>query len=85
MPLIIDGAEIAAEGFMWDSCHKFYLVRDASDRESMLEAGWSAEDILPIDQLPAAWRQSCPLRFISSGDLAEQFVAQGVDAKVTFR
>ena len=68
--LIIDDiAYMNPRGFLYDGCHKIWLIRDTADMEDMRTAGWSDTDMYDIHGLPQAWEDSCPLRFIQTGDL----------------
>lgn len=84
MTLKINGEPVAAEGFMFDGCHKIYLIDGPEARRSMIEdSGWSADDIRPLSELPQAWESSCSLRFINSGDLKTAYVPQMRDEDPT--
>lgn len=85
MTLYINGDPIEARGFMWDGCHKIYLIRSDEDLARMVGAGWDVDTVVPLEHLPDIWEQSCGLRFISSGDLSETYVSQDTseDAVVT--
>ena len=77
MTLRINGQDVQAEGFMWDGCHKIYLIDSPEARRSMIEeSGWDPDDIRPLRELLAAWEASCFLRFINSGDLKTAYVPQ---------
>lgn len=83
--LKINGKEVAATEFAYDGCHKIYLINGPEDRERMLDCGYTEEgDILPIDELPAVWEDTCPLRFISSADLSQDYVEQCEEGEVTW-
>lgn len=79
----INGTPVFAEGFVWDGCHKIYLIDSPESRQQLLEHGWSENDFRPLNDLPQAWNSSCPLRFISSGDLETPYIAQDEDGTVT--
>lgn len=68
--LFINGEPIAADRFVWDGCHKIYLIGTEADREAMVSYGWGSSDCRPIAELPQAWEDSCGLRFISWADLS---------------
>jgi hypothetical protein len=83
--LRINGKPVAAEGlmFVYDDCHKVYLVDNEEGRQHLLEYGWSEEDFRHPSELPAVWAETCPLRFIHWADLREpDLVPQGEDAIV---
>lgn len=70
MTVTLNDKPIEATHFHWDGCHKIYLVGSQADRDGMNDAGWEDSELLPITKLPQAWASSCPLRFISWGDLS---------------
>jgi hypothetical protein len=84
MMLRINNEPIKAEGlmFIYDGCHKVYLVTSEAGRRQLLECGWSQDDFRHPSELPAVWEQTCPLRFISDADLNTMYVEQGDDALV---
>lgn len=82
MKLIINGKPVEADGFMFDGCHKLYVIDSPEGREQILGLGWSEGDIRPLSELPSAWAESCPLRFISSADLKQDYVEQCMDAVI---
>jgi hypothetical protein len=90
--LKINGEVIDATEFAYDGCHKIYLVRTPKERAELIECGYyrtvlselEGGFLLPISELPKVWDETCPLRFISSGDLTKQFVPQCEDASVEY-
>ena len=66
--------------FAWDRCHKIYLLRNEDELNELTELGY---DIYDPEQLSDVWNRSCGLRFISSGDLTEQYIKQGDSALIT--
>ena len=70
--------------FVYDGCHKIYLVEDKEDIESVKEL-WGDDTIFyNIDELPIVWGETCPLRFISNWKLNKQFVRQCNGARFEF-
>ncbi len=67
--------------FVWDNCHKIYLIQDQEDIESAKEI--LGDDIIfyNIDELQDIYNRSCPLRFISNWKLKD-YVRQGYDARI---
>ena len=66
--------------FLYDGCHKIYLIHRRDFREAF-ENGYSKDDIRPIEELPGTFRKSCPLRFISRWDnVSENIVEQGAES-----
>ena len=87
MTLKINGVTMRATEFAYDLCHKIYLIETPEDRERLMDYGYSEDDgtILPTSELPRAWRETCPLRFISPADVSfPDYVEQGEDAEVTW-
>lgn len=65
-------------GFVFDGCHKIYLVKE-EDIPSVNEIwgnGYEDEPVYPLEDLPVCYETSCSLRFISSWDLTKHFVRQ---------
>ena len=73
----INGTEITATKFAFDGCHKFYLLNGYSEQKEAEEMGYS---IYPIKDLPEAFWNSCPLRFIGNWDLSGNIVNQFEEA-----
>lgn len=69
----INGTEITQDRFAFDDCHKFYLIETPEDEAKYRGYGYN---IYPIEDLPFAWLDSCPLRFILSADLKTSYVDQ---------
>ena len=70
--------------FVWDGCHKIYLVETEQDVLDVKELCGEDEILYPLEDLPRIWRQSCPLKFISNFSLTKQFVHQFNEATFTF-
>lgn len=77
----INGKEFTATEFFFDGCHKIYLVDTEEGRRQMFSAGWDERDVYPIEELPAVWVDTCPLRFITSADLSRRYIDQCETAK----
>ena len=73
MALYINDKLITAYGFAFDGCHKFYLIESEEQAFELNELGYN---LYLIEGLPAAWADSCPLRFIEKADLSETIVGQ---------
>lgn len=62
-----------ARTFVYDGCHKLYLICDDDDRELAKEYGYLGEDEdqkeIPISELESYYIKSCPLRFIEMLDV----------------
>ena len=60
-----------AKGFIWDGCHKIYvLFTDAQVRAEKGERGGDM-DVLPMTEIEDVFRKSCSLRFINGIDLSD--------------
>jgi hypothetical protein len=67
--------------FVYDGCHKIYIVEDQDDIESVKQL-WGEDTIFyNIDELQEVWDNSCSLRFISNWKLDKQYVRQFYDAE----
>jgi hypothetical protein len=84
MMLKINGVGIPCiEQFLYDGCHKIYLIDSGKGRHRLYMNGWSEDDFQPINELPETWAETCELRFVaSSTDPDKLYVEQGVNATV---
>lgn len=61
--LRISGVDVSnARGFVFDDCHKIYLLRNKADEERCRADG---DKIHPMEELERTFANSCPLRFIN--------------------
>ncbi|MCL2143972.1 MAG: hypothetical protein FWH43_00535 [Endomicrobia bacterium] len=65
----IDGKKYG--NFIYDGCHKFYLVKDKKELETI-----DCNDLIRMDALPSIWRKSCPLRFINEYGTLKTIIPQ---------
>lgn len=64
--------------FVWDGCHKIYVLQTPEEVQEALNDGLI---IHPIKELPEIYRRSCSLRFISYWDVSKPYICpQGVKA-----
>lgn len=76
----INGLRVTAKKFAFDGCHKIYLIENGDEEAEALSYGYR---ILPIQELPQAYEDSCALRFISNWPLEKSendfidYVGQG--------
>lgn len=73
-----------ALGFVWDECHKIYIVEDIDDLRSVRETWGEDTTIHSLKELPYVWSKSCPLRFISNWKLTKDYVSQCNNAMFEF-
>lgn len=79
----INGKEITQKEFLFDGCHKFYLIEE-SDKKVAVDKGYDlSTDVFPIEQIAKEFWNSCPLRFIQVFSNFERIVSQCED-KVVF-
>lgn len=71
--------------FVYDNCHKIYIVEDKDDIESVKNMWGDYTIFYNIDELPKIWEETCPLRFISNWKLDKQFVRQCYNAEFDWR
>lgn len=64
--MTISGKKIDYKYFLFDGCHKFYLLDSNVLSAKMKDCGYNKSDIYPIDQLPYVFYNSCSLRFIQT-------------------
>ena len=62
--------------FLFDGCHKFYLLKSGILTENLKNSGWEQSDVYPIDVLPDMYSGSCPLRFINEAETFKTIVPQ---------
>lgn len=74
--MTISGKKISQKWFLFDGCHKFYLIDSPELTEDMKKAGYNINDIRPIDDLPYEFYNSCSLRFIETWDNFKRIVPQ---------
>lgn len=71
-----------AKGFVYDGCHKIYvLFTNAQVRAEKGDRGGEC-DIFPMSQIEDTFKKSCPLRFINGIDLST--IVPQFAHKVTF-
>ena len=75
----VNGQEIIGNKFVWDKCHKIYIIEDDNDLRECQEL-WGTiifgEDLFNIEELERIYNDSCGLRFISNWKLDKQYVKQ---------
>ena len=67
-----------ALGYVFDGCHKFYIVEDEADRQTALKS-WGVEPKPLTDDMFRKFLLSCPPRFIETVKL-EKVVPQTCEA-----
>lgn len=70
--------------FVYDGCHKIYLVEDENDIEEVKRDWGENEKFYDIKELPQIWNNSCPLKFIDNWKLTKRYVRQFYDAEFEF-
>lgn len=74
--------EVKADMFAYDGCHKIYLITNMHDEDESHDYGY---ELRGVEELPAIWDVTCPLRFIQFWDvenLKGNLVPQCFDAKI---
>lgn len=61
-------------GFVWDGCHKIYLIEKNQNLDDINP--YDREEMQPMDELPAVWRKTCPLRFINTYGTLKTIIPQ---------
>ena len=79
----ISGKEVKQKYFLFDGCHKFYLINERKITKDMQEKNWSKADVFPINDLPSEFYNSCSLRFIQDWESFKNIVPQ-CRKRVTF-
>ena len=67
--------------FAYDGCHKIYVCETKKEAMKMLDMGY---ELRPIENLERVYKESCPLKFISSADLTFDYCPQCRKARFTY-
>lgn len=88
MKLFINDIEVKGNKFVWDNCHKIYIIEDDSDLIDCMEK-WgtlvNGTDIFDITEIENIYHKSCSLRFINNWKLDIQYVRQFEGAKFEYK
>jgi hypothetical protein len=71
--ITIKDKTIRGKAFAWDECHKIYIIKRDTEIYEALSNGYV---IYPMEALKDIYKQSCPLKFISSWDLTKNYIDQ---------
>ena len=86
MKLFINDKEIKGNKFVWDNCHKIYIIESDNDLIDCMEK-WgtlvNGTDLFDITEIERIWDKCCFLKFISPWNLDGWYCKQGEHA--TFR
>lgn len=85
--MYINGIEVIGNKFVYDGCHKIYIIEDENDLRECQEL-WGnlilGESLFPIEEIENKYYESCDLRFIRNWKLDIQYVGQ-FEENVDFR
>jgi hypothetical protein len=57
------------KGFVFDGCHKFYLIPKNMENKELEKWNWNKREIRPLKKLTTKlWQSACPLKFIQIFD-----------------
>lgn len=73
---LINKYKIRDKYFVYDGCHKIYIIEDEDDIKSVKQLWGENEKFYDIKELPTVWENSCSLRFIHNWKLTKTYVAQ---------
>ena len=75
----INGHDVRkALGYVYDGCHKFYIVEDEADKKEAFDM--SGADVEPLtDDMFRKFLKSCPMRFIQNWKLDKYIIPQVFD------
>lgn len=65
----VNGKQVKGIGFIWDGCHKIYIIQTPEELEESKLYGYTMDDFYIMERLKEIYEKSCPLRFIESFDL----------------
>ena len=75
--IFINDIEVVGIGFLWDGCHKIYILQNEDDKQHAIkENGYNEDDVYPLERLEEIYEKSCCLRFIENYDLQKIYVRQ---------
>lgn len=74
----INGIKVNGKEFAFDGCHKIYILETDQEKIEAIGLGYSLH---PIKDIVMVYKNSCPLRFISTWALDKQYVEQGEEAE----
>lgn len=66
--------DIKGKAIAYDECHKIYIIKK---QDEIWEALNNNYVIYPMEALTDLYKQSCPLKFVSSWDLKKRYIEQG--------
>lgn len=69
--LFINGKEVKGIGFVYDGCHKIYVVEE-DDIQEVYKMWGEHTCIYPLDRILEIYESSCDLRFIYSWKLEDE-------------
>jgi hypothetical protein len=85
--MYVNGKEIKGNMFVYDGCHKIYIIEDYEDLRNCQEC-WgelvNGRDLFDISLLKDCYENSCDLRFISNWKLDIQYVRQFENAEFRY-
>ena len=71
-----------ALGFVYDDCHKIYVVESKDEFDKMKSYGYC--ELKPMGEIERTFVESCPLRFINWADLDRRGIVPQCALQVTF-
>ena len=74
--LYINDVKVEGTSFVYDNCHKIYIIEDMEDVKSIYEIWGKNVVFYKLEDLEDVYNNSCPLRFISNWKLDKQYVKQ---------
>ena len=86
--MYVNGKEIKGKMFVYDGCHKIYIIEDYEDLINCQEY-WGelveGVDLFDISLLKDCYENCCPLRFISNWKLDIEYVKQFENAEFEWK
>ena len=84
--IFINDIEVVGIGFLWDGCHKIYILESEEDKQHAIkESGYNKKDVYPLERLEEIYEESCSLRFIENYNLDKIYVRQFEVARFQYR
>lgn len=76
----INGYDVSkALGYVYDGCHKFYIIEDEADKKEAFDNWGDEPRPLTDDDMFHKFLKSCPLRFVFNWKLTNYIIPQICD------
>ena len=81
----INGIDVVGDKFMYDGCHKIYIIENDEDLQVAYNYGYNDNDLHDISEIEEIYNNSCSLRFIENFKLDKYYVRQFENADFEYK